>query len=355
MALTRDIYRELEDILGSENISEDLAILEAYSCYGFGAKGPEPEDRYYTNPEAVVLPGNTDEVQKIVKLCNRRGLKFKATTTGYGPHNAVGQVGTILLDMRRMNRILEVDEKNMYAVFEPYVSFAQLQGEAMMLGLNCHVIGAGSNCSVLASCTSMHGTNTQAISHGWGGRNLLGVEWVLPTGDIIRLGAPSSVLGWFSGDGPGPSLRGIMRGHAGAQSGLGVFTKCACHLHSWFGPPKMELQGVSPYYETEIPENFEYHMIEWPSWEKCADAQYKIGAAGIAFAMHKTGGPGSCGPIVTGNNNDYYEKWEELRGLPWVSFAIVTAGASLEELRRPAAKSCLWGRKISGRSAITST
>jgi glycolate oxidase len=325
MALSRDIYRELEDSLGPENISEDLAVLEAYSCFGFGSRGPEPEDRYYTRPEAIVLPGSTKDVQTIVKLCNRRGLKTKASSTGYGPHNAVSGKGVILLDMRRMDRILEIDEKNMYAIVEPYVSFAQLQGEAMKRGLNCHVIGAGSNCSALASTTSMHGTNTQAISQGWGGRNALGVEWVLPTGDILRLGAAGSGAGWFSGDGPGPSLRGIMRGAAGAQSGIGVFTKCAIHLHPWAGPSEMILQGVSPYYETDVPPLFEYHILEWPDWDKCANGLYKISEAGIAFALHKTGGPGSCGPIVTGSNNDYYEKWEELKGLPWASWAIVMA------------------------------
>jgi len=331
MALLRDLYRELEDILGTKNISEDLAVLEAYSSFGFGARGPEPEDRYYTRPEAVVLPGSTAEVQKIVQLCNRRGLIFKASSTGYGPHNAAGQEGTILLDMRRMNCILEIDMKNMIAVVEPYVNFAQLQGEAMKNGLNCHVIGAGSNCSALASTTSMHGTNTQAISQGWGGRNLRGAEWVLPTGDILRLGSLGSGAGWFSADGPGPSLRGIVRGAAGAQSGLGVFTKCAIQLHPWPGPAEMDIKGKSPYYEMDIPPLFEYYMIEWPSWEQCADAQLKIGEAGIAFAMHKTGGPGSHGAVVTGNNNEYFEKWEELKDLPWISYAIVTTASSPAE------------------------
>jgi glycolate oxidase len=175
------------------------------------------------------------------------------------------------------------------------------------------------------------GTNPQAISHGWSGRNLLGTEWVLPTGEIIKTGALGSGAGWFSGDGPGPSLRGILRGLGGAFGGLGVFTKCSSHLHPWPGPAEMEIKGTSPYYETEVPPNYEYRLIEWPSWEKCAEAQYKIGGAGIVYAMHKTGGPGSHGSTVTGNNNEYYEKWDELRHIPWVSYCIVMAGNSQEE------------------------
>jgi len=331
MTLSKDAYRELEDIVGPENICEDLAVIEAYTCFGFGATGPEPEARYFTRPEAILLPGSTKDVQAIVKWCNRRGEKFKASSTGYGAGSVMTDEHEIFLDMRRMNRILEIDTKNMFAVVEPYVCFAQLQGEVQRVGLNCHVIGAGSNTSVLASTTSMHGTNTQAVSQGWGGRNCLAVEWVLPSGELLKLGTHGSGAGWFSGDGPGPSMRGIMRGAAGATGGLGVFTKVGVHLHPWSGPKEMELSGISPYYETELPPLFEYHVIGWPTWEQCADAHYKIGEANIAFAFHKSGGPGTCGPVVTGNNNEHYEMWDELKGLPWASYAIVMTANSQAE------------------------
>jgi glycolate oxidase len=332
MALARDVYRELEDILGPENISEDPAVLDGYTFYQISVLSREETPSYH-GPEAVVLPGSTEDVQAIIKLCSRRGIKSKATSTTYGGQfNSVGSEGVIMLDLRRMNRILEIDEKNMYIVVEPYVSFAQVQAEAQKRGLNCNVITAGPSASYLASLTSVHGNNIQCMSQGYSGRNLLGVEWVLPTGEVIRLGSLGSGAGWFSGDGPGPSLRGIMRGAAGLQGGLGVFTKCAGHLHPWPGPPVMEMKGVSPEYETEIPPLFEYHIIEWPNWEQCADAQYKIGEAGIAYALHKAGGPGSHGSIVTGNNNEYYERWKtgEL-AIPEYSQAIVMAANSPEE------------------------
>jgi glycolate oxidase len=335
MALSRDVYRELEDILGSENISEDPAVIDTYSFHGtMTATAHDASGRYSTyKPEAAVLPGSTRDVQAIIKLCNRRGLKSRAFGTGYGRGGEPECENEILLDLRRMNRVLDIDEKNMIIIVEPYVCFAQVQAEVHKKGLNCHVIAAGSQPSFLASMTSVQGTNAQAISHGWSGRNLLGVEWVLPTGDVLRLGAPGSGAGWFSGDGPGPSLRGIMRGSAGASGGLGVFTKCAAHLHPWPGPAEMEIKGVSPYYETEVPPLFDYLLVEWPSWEKCADGIYRIGEAQIAFAMHKTGGPGTHGSVVTTSNNEF---WEERQAhpewiLPWVSYAIVLAAVSPEE------------------------
>jgi len=330
MELAQDFYRAFEDVVGSENISVDPAIVDGYAFQPMG--GARRGVRFFKRPIAVILPGTTKEVQSVVKLCGRFKLKVRAMGTGYGIYNIVGSEDTVQLDLRRMNRIIDIDEKNMIAIVEPYVSFIQVMGEAMKKGLACNVLGAGSQCSMLASYTSLHGNNVMAASQGYSGRNLLGVEWVLPTGEIIQLGAPGSGAGWFTGDGPGPSLRGIMRGAGGAQSGLGVFTKCAAHLHPWPGPAELEVKGVSPYYEAEVPPNFEYHICEFPTWQQYADAMAKMGAAGIVFSMQKTGGPGSVGNCVTGNNNEFYEK--RVKGelaVPWKSFAIVMAGYTKEE------------------------
>ena len=103
-----------------------------------------------------------------------------------------------------MNRILDIDEKNMTILVEPYVSFAQVQAEAMKRGLNCNVLGAGGQVSYLASLTSLHGNNSQAVSQGYSGRNLLGVEWVSPTGRNRPPGSARFRPGWFTGDGPAP-------------------------------------------------------------------------------------------------------------------------------------------------------
>ena len=328
MTLAKDTYREFEDILGPNNISDDPAVMETYAYTGqhtAAFQGADIKYRYHQKAEAVLLPGSTADVQAVIKLCNRRGVYFKAYSTGYGQFNELTRENTVLMDLRRMNRVLELDAKNMYIVVEPYVSFAQVQAEIMKCGLNCNIVGAGSQPSFLASFTSVGGNNSQCISQGYSGRNLLASEWVLPTGEILRVGTLGSGAGWFSGDGPGPSLRGVIRGMGGAGGGLGVFTKCAGHLHPWWGGRDLDIEGVSPYYEAEVPELFEYHVLDWPTWEQAGEAMRRIGEADIAYAMHKTGGPGSHGACVTGNNNEYWEKRQagELE-VPRVSFAVVT-------------------------------
>jgi len=149
MALERDTYKALEDIVGTDNISEEPAVLDTYSLHCFTKAIKGTGDPFGLRPEAIVLPGSTEEVQAIVKACNKHKIKFKALSTGWGPMNAPGSEGTVQLDLRRMNRILEINEKAMYAVVEPYVIGAQLQAELMKRGLNCNITGAGSNTSAI--------------------------------------------------------------------------------------------------------------------------------------------------------------------------------------------------------------
>jgi glycolate oxidase len=95
---------------------------------------------------AVILPGNTAEVQAVVRLCNKYKLRFRPICTGW---TGAFKPDTVLLDLRRMNHIIEINEKNMYAVVEPYVISAELQAELMKRGLNFCIKGAGSNCSAM--------------------------------------------------------------------------------------------------------------------------------------------------------------------------------------------------------------
>ena len=73
MELARDVYRSFEDIVGPENISVDPAVVDGYAFQPHGGAGQGK--RFFTRPAAIILPGSTKEVQAIVKLCGRFGLK----------------------------------------------------------------------------------------------------------------------------------------------------------------------------------------------------------------------------------------------------------------------------------------
>ncbi|NPV59870.1 MAG: FAD-binding oxidoreductase [Actinobacteria bacterium] len=274
---------ELESAVGPENVSREPAVLDGYAWQAFTEVVGQTSGWCPDRPAAVVLPGNTEEVREVVRICGRHGLRFKAMCTGWGVWNMVSGDDVVQVDLRRMDRILDIDEKNMYAVVEPYVIGAQLQAEAMKRGLNCHIIGAGSGTSPLASATSLCGYGWSGLTTSYSARNLLATEWVLPDGELLRLGTLGSGCGWFSGDGPGPSLRGVARGYIGNCGGLGVFTACALKLFPWPGPPAPEVEGLLMDAAAEVPETSKLFICAFPSFEAFAEATYKIGNAEIGY------------------------------------------------------------------------
>jgi glycolate oxidase len=279
-------YAELEGAVGPENVSREPAVLDSYSWQPFANNDPE---RWVIRPVAVALPASTEEVQALVKAIGRNGLKFKAFSTGWGAYSSPTSDGVVQVDLRRMDRIIDIDEKNMYAVLEPYVCGAQLQAEAMKVGLNTHIIGAGPSCSPLASATSAWGVGWDCVYMSYSGRNLLGAEWVLPDGEVLRLGTLGSGKGWFCGDGPGPSLRGIVRGSTGALSGLGIFTKAAIKLYNWPGPPQVKTEGLLLDARSEVPENLRFCMCFWPDRASQDEAIYKINESQLCYIFSRTG------------------------------------------------------------------
>ncbi|MEM2424710.1 MAG: FAD-binding oxidoreductase [Candidatus Bathyarchaeia archaeon] len=278
MVLKEEEYKALEDIVGPRNISEDPVILDSYACWG---------GRFHTRPEAVILPASTEEVQAIIKVCNRYKIRVKCHSTGWNPMGGVSLPRTVLLDLRRMNRIIEINEERMYAVVEPYVTAGQLQAELMKRGLCNHLIGAGASCSVVACTACYHGETPMGIYTGHAAENLLAVEWVLPNGEILRTGSLGSTGNWFCAEGPGPSVRGLVRGIWGTKGAFGVITKIGYKLHPWHGPPKLEITGRLPAYRYKIPENMDIHTVAFHSMKDLLESAYLLYNAKIGYVVHK--------------------------------------------------------------------
>jgi glycolate oxidase len=323
MALERVVYRALEDVVGPENISEDPVILDSYAW-----RMNTPAVKFVPRFEAVTLPQTTEEVQAIVRICNKYRTQFKASSTGWGFFGDPGGPGVVKLDMRRMNRILEINEKNLYAVVEPYVIAAQLQAELMKRGLNCNITGAGSNCSALPLAAHAN-LGHLSISGSYGERNLLAAEWVTPEGEIVRLGSLGSLGEWFCGDGPGPSLRGIIRGNVMPLGGLGVFTKAAQKVYHWPGPPTFPMEGVSPDYKPGyIPEGFMIRYISFPSADKLRQAVLKVGESEIGFILMGFTTGMMASNIATNNDEDLAYLKQFTDSVQGPGFMLIIAGNS---------------------------
>lgn len=180
-------------------------------------------------PAGVVRPGDLDELRKVVALANERGVSLwtssRGRNYGYGGPAAV-EGGSIALDLRRMDRILEINEEHAYAVVEPGVSSEMLMAEIERRGLAFWPDGAVSPYgSILATALergvgySLNGERFEA---------LCGLEVLLPTGELIRTGTGSfpGVTTWHhSKYGFGPSLDGLF-----SQSNFGIVTKAGVWL-----------------------------------------------------------------------------------------------------------------------------
>lgn len=287
MAFTKEVYEELKAVVGARNVSDDIGIRESYRNVAAQSSAHYGPFAHWTPcPQAVVLPGSTEEVQEIARICNRNGIQFKASSTFYSTMGYIGSDCAIQLDMRRM-RSIEIDSRNQIATVEPYAIAATVQAEAMKHGLNLNIPGVGCSSSPLASASGWMGAGPATIFMGVSGENLLCAEWVLPDGTLMVTGSAGSGQGWFCGEGPGPSTRAIVRGHIGTMGAMGVCTKISLRLHPWPGPKVLETYGDAPAYKTDLGDNFRCYTCCFPDWASWTKAIVLFQECDVAYLGHR--------------------------------------------------------------------
>ena len=136
----------------------------------------------------------------------------------------------------------------------------------------------------MLSLGSQFGPNS--ISMGSGPENILGAEVVLPNGEVLRTGSLGSGDGWFCGEGPGPSQRGLFRGIFGTAGTTGVCTKIALRLHPWPGPADFPTYGTTPAYKADW-DNFKCYTLCFPNWEAWARSIQYFYESDIAYSGHR--------------------------------------------------------------------
>lgn len=304
--LDTKILKALQAAVGPDHVSDDPTVAVTYS-WNTGAGGGISSERIAPiRPVAVALPGSTEEVQALVRACLAHGLHFRAHSTGNVTFGLVTQKDTIAVDLRRMDRIIELDVDNQMAIIEPYVTAGHLMVEGMKRGLTSHAVGAGWTHSPLASATSLMGIGIGGNHTGQNNRNLLAYEWVTPTGDIVRGGAAGNGAGWFAGEGPGPGFRGMIRGSIGATGGLGIFTKIGYKLHPWNGKRGLETTGQHPNFGMLLTETERVYQCVWQSWEDQVRASYELMATRAATYMIRIPAD-QYGWTLALSNRDYYD------------------------------------------------
>jgi glycolate oxidase len=287
MAMSKETYRVLEAIVGKDYISSDPVVCEGYRSGPGGYEAGLGYERVMTKvPGCVIMPLTTEEVQKIVKVCNRYKIPYVPYSTGwYGPRSHCHVEDELLIDLKRMGDF-EIDEKHLYALVGSGVIYSQLQEEAMKRGCYIIVGGGGSQCSAIAN---MLGDGWSPLSYriGLPHRRILGTELVLPDGELVKLGSLAVGDDPFWGDGFGPDLRGLLRGFTGLRGCLGIVTRMAIKLLP-FQPEKLEPSGISPNTTLQLPpKRVKWINFTMPNKESMKKAMFEMARAEIGAGATK--------------------------------------------------------------------
>ncbi len=280
--IPEEIYRTLEAIVGPENISRDPEIWQAYKNKDRAFVNPETQT-LGTTPDIVILPATTDEVQKIVKVASRYKIGYTPSVTFWTPQAGARFEGCLHMDFKRMND-LEIDAKNMNATVGAGVNFAQLQAEALKHGLYTVVPGGGSQVGVIPNHL-LFGFSPLTYRAGLAPRRIMGVEWVLPGGELVRLGSFASGSDGFWGEGIGPDLRGLLRGHIGWLGSLGIVTRMCVRLLPFHTARLKPMQMDRHTFFVLPTDRQKWYNFSCPNKDVMVEFMYEIAHAEIAAAM----------------------------------------------------------------------
>jgi len=186
---------------------------------------------YFAVPDAIVFPMNTEQVVEVLTLLNEKGVLV--TPRGGGASfqgSSLAVRGGILLDLSRMNKIIEISNEDMIAIVQPGVRYETFEHELQKRGLTFpHDVGshdAATIGGILASDSNGH----HAYRHGRVGAWIQGMEVVLVDGTVLRLGtrAPRYNMGY--------NLAALF---AGSEGTLGIITEATLKL-----APRMPVEAT---------------------------------------------------------------------------------------------------------------
>ena len=213
MVMDSTFLAELERIVGPDGIVRDDAELLTYESDGLA--------KLRSKPGVAVLPTTAEEVQDVVRLCHGAGVPFVARGQGTGlSGGAMPHPDGVLIVMTRLNRILDIDLPNQRITVEPGVMNLDVTKAVSSDGYyyapdpSSQVI-----CSIGGNLAENSG-GAHCLKYGFTVHHVLGVEAVLPDGEMIHLGGAAL-------DAPGLDLLGVL---VGSEGTLAVVTKVTLRL-----------------------------------------------------------------------------------------------------------------------------
>jgi FAD/FMN-containing dehydrogenase len=247
-----DVKAKLAKIVGPKNFSDDPAQLKAYS-----------QDFSYTPagmPNYVVKPANSEEVSAVIKFCSENSIPVVPVSSKVHFYGAtIPKEGGVILDMSRMNKVLEIDPDNRRVRFEAGVTWEKLTKDLGKKGYRVIMpLTPPAERSVLTDFMEREEPTNQVYDYG---EPLEAMEVVWPTGEIFRMGS-ASVNGYpdsmsKGGNPSGPGLD-FYRFFQCAQGTMGVVTWTNLKIESI---PKMDKVLFAPLEDLGYGIDFLYRIL----------------------------------------------------------------------------------------------
>lgn len=212
--ISKQTLEKLRDIVGAENYLDSAEDKIAYSYDG--------TPLLQQLPLAVLIPRNATEISQILKIANEQ--QFAVVPRGSGSGLSGGSIpvdDSVVLLMNRWNRILEIDQANFTAWVEPGVITGQLQSKVEEIGLFYPPDPGSSVICTIGGNVAENAGGLRGLKYGVTKNYVMGMEVVLPTGEVIVTGGKSVK------DVAGYNLKDFF---VGSEGTLGVFTKILLKL-----------------------------------------------------------------------------------------------------------------------------
>jgi alkyldihydroxyacetonephosphate synthase len=216
------IVNEFRDAVGADNVSVRKADLYAYSMDYYLApqiwadRGLKPRQ-----PDIAVHPGSTEEVSRCLKIASRHRLPVIPYGGGTGSQGGVTPLyGGVVLDLKRMDRILRIDEESLTVTAQPGINGQRLEWALNKKGLTLAHYPASVYGATLGGYIAARGSGTLSTKYGKAEDLVLSLEVVTPKGDVVRtLPVPNHACG--------PSLLQL---YVGSEGTLGVITEITIRI-----------------------------------------------------------------------------------------------------------------------------
>ncbi len=207
------LAEELAAIVGPQGVIHAPEDLLTYDCDGYTiTKG---------TPSLVVLPRTREQVASVVRLLAGRKQPFVARGAGTGLSGGSVPLGdAVIVCLTRMNRILEIDPLNRRAVVEPGVPNLRLSDETAPYGFNYAPDPSSQAVCTIGGNVAENTSGPHTLKYGVSSNHILGLEMVLPSGQVITLGGKHE-------DPAGYDLRGVVIGSEGT---FGIVTEAIVRL-----------------------------------------------------------------------------------------------------------------------------